>query len=196
VSYPQQDEIVRSQEILKWIDERFLRPDPYAFQDADFRAVIRLISDSLEVDANGIYCVGSGAVGLSLDPDKISAGKLKVFDQGSDIDIAVISSSHFETAWRDLRVASQPTLEEKSDTLLQHLSLQRKRIFDGAILTDRLLSELSFGNHWVSSLVKVEEEVSKRLGRETDVHVWIYRDYWSVRNYVSGGIVKCQEKLK
>jgi hypothetical protein len=193
--YPTQDEVVAANPVLGWIDEHFLRPDPFAFQHAEFRPARRLISDLLGVDLNGIFCVGSGAIGLSLDPDKISRGRLKAFDDRSDLDIAVISSVHFETAWRDLRVACQPTLQEQNALIARHIPLQRKRLFDGAILADRLLPVISFGNDWIGSLVKIGEDISKRLDREVDVHMWIYLDYWSVRNYVSGGIVKCQQRL-
>ena len=70
-------------------------------------------------------------------------------------------SAHFETAWRDLGVASQPTLEERNQLIQEHISHQRKRLFDGAILTDKLLPVLSFGNEWISSIVKITEAISR-----------------------------------
>ncbi|MGA2528892.1 MAG: hypothetical protein ABSG36_06980 [Acidimicrobiales bacterium] len=194
--YPTQDDVMMAKSVLRWIDEHYLRLDPFAFREVGFRPIISLISDQLSVDANGIYCAGSGAIGLSLNPDKISDGRLKPFDNQSDLDVAVISSAHFETAWRDLRIASQPTLEERNQLIQEHISHQRKRLFDGAILTGKLLPVLSFGNEWISSIVKVTETISRVMEREVDVRIWIYRDYWSVRNYVSEGVVKCQRKLK
>ena len=175
---------------------RFIREDPFAFSSGDFADLTLEIGELLEVDVNGIFCVGSGAIGLSFDPDKATGGTLKPFGLDSDLDLAIISSYHFDIAWRDLRNASQPTVEERNELLDKHLSLQRKRLFDGAILTDRLLPVLSFGNKWITALTRVEQTASVQLNREVSVKAWIYRDYWSLRNYVSLGLSRCQGKLR
>ncbi|WP_143202432.1 hypothetical protein [Amycolatopsis sp. CB00013] len=195
MAYPDQDQIARCDPILDWIDEHYLRADPYAFSDSDFRPILRLLASRLEVDPNGIFCIGSGAVGLSLDPGKIADGKLKRFDHESDIDLAIVSEVHFETAWRDLRRAAQPTFQPLDREFADNLKWQKKRFFDGAILANVLLPFLSFGPHWISVSTELSEKVAIALDREVAVNFWIYRDYWSVRNYVSSGLMKCKEKL-
>ncbi len=82
--YPTQDDVLRADPLLDWIDSEFLRPDPFAFPDNCFRSVIELVTKDLEVDPNGIFCIGSGAIGLSMNPSKIEASKLKVFGDGSE----------------------------------------------------------------------------------------------------------------
>lgn len=193
--YPLQEEIIKADPLLEWIDKHFLRSDPFAFQGADFWPLIALISEELEIDANGIYCIGSGAVGLSLNPSKIQDSTMKVFDTDSDIDLAFISEVHFETSWRDLRRASQPTMQTIDPVVKEHLNYQRKRFFDGAIITTHLLHALSFGPKWVTSQVKIGELIARTLGREVSINFWIYRDYWSLRNYVARGVLSCREKL-
>jgi predicted nucleotidyltransferase len=55
-------------------------------------------------------------------------GHLKAFDSESDLDIAVISARHFELAWRELLVATQPHLTEISEEVEKNLQWQRKRL--------------------------------------------------------------------
>lgn len=193
--YPTEAELLGADPLLEWIDEHVLRGDPFAFKDVGFRPVVSLISRELGIEANGIFCVGSGAVGLSLNPNKINDSSLKSFDDASDLDIALISEVHFERAWRDLRQAVEPTLIEVDPVIVEHLSWQRKRFFDGAILAEKLLPTLSFANIWVPSLIRLNDLVATLLGRNTTVNIWIYRDYWSLRSYVASSIVRCRRKV-
>jgi hypothetical protein len=191
--YPPQSEMLSADPLLPWIDEHFLRNDPYAFKDVGFRSVRSLVSHELNVDANGIFCIGSGAVGLSVNPGKVIDGDLKTFNETSDIDLALISEVHFETAWRDLRRATQPTIEVIDERLTKALEWQRKRLFDGAIVATKVLPFLSFGAEWTTALIRVEEHVARLLQREVSLGYWIYRDYWSLRNYVATGVVKARK---
>lgn len=193
--YPDQTEMLGASRVFEWIDRHFLRCDPYAFQGADYQEFVLTCAASLGVDPNGVFCIGSGAVGLSLNPSKISNGHLKLFDGSSDLDVAVVSEVHFERAWRSLRERAHPALDEMERELANAMGHQRKRFFDGAILANKLLPYLDFGEEWVSALVKVSESAAKALDREIDVNCWIYRDYWSVRSYVANGIVKCKESV-
>lgn len=195
ITYPSQDEIMQAGALLEWIDLNFLRADPYAFRDVGFKSIAALVTREFGVDPNGVFCIGSGAVGLSLNPGKIQEGSLKAFDSSSDLDLAFISEVYFEQAWRDLREASQPTVEEISERLQENIRWQRRRFFDGAILTNKLLPDLSFGSKWHSAEVRLEEAISILLDREVPVNYWLYRDYWSVRNYISNSITRCQRSL-
>jgi hypothetical protein len=198
-TYPSEEDILecRPEIVLAWIDDNFLRNDAYAFREVPggFRSTAALIAQELNIDRNGIFVIGSGAIGLSLNPDKLSDGKLKRYDNKSDIDLAVISEVYFEMAWRDLRQAAQPTTEVMDTLVRRHIKWQKKRFFDGAILANRLLPALSFGREWGPSIVRIEEHVSVLLEREIQVGLWIYRDYWSLRNYVSDGLIKCRKSM-
>jgi len=195
-SYPTQVEMLEASPVFDWIDRHYLRCDPYAFRGADFQDFVLQCGTSLGVDPNGVFCIGSGAVGLSLNPSKIVDRSLKAFDQSSDLDIALVSEVHFERAWRSLRERAHPAaVNEMDHDLAAAMRHQRKRFFDGAILANKLLPYLDFGETWVSALVKVSEAATVALEREIDVNCWIYRDYWSVRSYVANGIVKCKETV-
>lgn len=197
VTYPSEDDVLRCDPVLTWIDDKYLRNDPYAFKDvADgFHSTASLIAQEFDVDRNGIFCIGSGAIGLSLNPANSTDGKLKRFDNESDLDLAIISEVHFEAAWRDLRRASQPTVEFMEQVVQENIQWQRKRFFDGAILAEKLLPALSFGPEWSIALIRCEEHICRLLEREVSIGLWIYRDYWSLRNYVSDGLMKCRRGM-
>jgi len=71
-AYPAQTELLAAAPIFEWIDRNFLRHDPFAFAGIDFQEFAFLCSAEVDVDPNGVYCVGSGAVGLSLNPSKVA----------------------------------------------------------------------------------------------------------------------------
>jgi hypothetical protein len=196
--YPTEDELLAASDPPKWIDRHFLRQDPYAFHATrvTFHETACELADSLDVERNGIFCIGSGAVGLSLNPGKIENGHLKRFDDRSDLDLAIISSRHFEIAWRELSRLTQPHLKEVPSGVQEHLAWQRKRLFDGAILSNKLLGSFSFGSEWIGAIDRIAGRLEDALDRSVRTEVWIYRDYWSLRNYLTGGIVACQNKLK
>lgn len=125
----------------------------------------------------------------------MTSSKLKPFDEASDLDIALISSYYFETAWRDLREASQPTLDEIPGGLRSNLRYQKMKLFDGAIVATKMMPFLSFSKEWLGASIRVEQKLSIELGREVDVNIWLYKDYWSLRNYISGSVVKCRGEI-
>ena len=60
--YPSQHEMEDLDDHRLWIDEVFLRADPAAFANASlsFFKIATLMARELNVDRNGIYCIGSG----------------------------------------------------------------------------------------------------------------------------------------
>lgn len=70
MTYPTQEELLAAEPTLEWLDEHFLRTDPYAF-GPEFRVITKAVARGLRVEPNGIYCIGSGAIGLSLSPHKV-----------------------------------------------------------------------------------------------------------------------------
>lgn len=194
--YPSAEEALTAVPVLGWIDSRFLRPDPFAFHQVgvDFRSFVARVAEEFSVEPNGVFCVGSGAIGSSLNPGKMLGRTLRQFDDSSDLDVALISEVHFESAWRDLRSAAQPTLTTPDQLISDNLSWQKKRFFDGAIIANKLLPALSFGPLWLGAAARLSQWVAIEFDREVEVNYWIFRDYWSVRNYVADSIIKCRKK--
>ena len=83
--------------VSKWILERI--PHIFGADQIRYNDWRRTLADGIRVDPCAIVLTGSSSVGISLNPDK----DFKEFHGRSDIDVAVISSYHFEMAWRRLR---------------------------------------------------------------------------------------------
>lgn len=198
--YPSESDLLSAVELPTWIDRNFLRIDPYAFDLASGNLFAEFVHDAahaFEVDPNGIFCIGSGAIGLSCNPRNVRNGGLKKFGADSDLDIAVVSQFHFDQSWRDLRVLAHTAYTPStSKTLRERLDHQRERLFDGAIVADKLMSRLTLGPRWNPHRIRLQLEWRDRLAIRGEVHLWIYRDYWSVRSYVAEGIQKCVQRLR
>ena len=198
--YPAESDLLAVTELPTWIDRNFLRMDPYAFNSTEGNLFPEFVLDAaqaFDVDPNGIYCIGSGAIGLSLNPTNVQLGHLKAFAGTSDLDVAVISQFHFDQAWRDLRVLAHTAYTPStSNSLRDKLDHQRSRLFDGAIVANKLMARLTFGAQWHPHRLRLQLEWCDRLNLRGHVNLWIYRDYWSVRSYVAEGIQKCMEKLR
>ncbi|WP_345503001.1 hypothetical protein [Pedococcus ginsenosidimutans] len=195
--YPTSAEVlaVGAKEVAEWIDFTYLRHDPLAFGATRFDEFRRTASKGLGIGANGIYCLGSGAIGWSLNPEKMLGSDLKPFDRASDLDMAFVSETHFESAWRELRAAEQKWLARRTTTRGQRadLDFQRRKFFDGAILGDKI-SKLGFRSEWISTLPALRGIAQDALGRQVKMNFFIYRDYWSVHNSVAKSLYVCQAK--
>jgi hypothetical protein len=83
--------------VSKWILERI--PHVFGGDQLRYNEWRKHLAEKIDVDPCAIALTGSASVGISLNPNKSFRG----FDERSDIDVAVISSYHFEIAWRFIR---------------------------------------------------------------------------------------------
>jgi hypothetical protein len=131
----------------------------------------------LSVDPFAIHIVGSACLGFSLSPHK----NFRSFHSASDIDIAVVSSQHFDSAWRWLRNLGPLDSLTKGSFEEDMFKWHRKNlVFEGTIATDRLLGHLPFGPSWRRALGKAAQR-EPTVDRE--IKARIYRDFESLREY-------------
>jgi hypothetical protein len=90
-----------SMELTSVATQWILEANPYLFgvDTNAYHAWKHTLADGLGVDPREILLTGSACAGFSLSPDK----NLRDFGNGSDVDVAVVSSYHFELGWRALR---------------------------------------------------------------------------------------------
>ncbi|MEQ3724350.1 hypothetical protein [Alcanivorax sp.] len=155
-----------------------LNRTPYPF-DGDTRLYEnwrRELAQRIEVDSSEIVVTGSGAFGVSLNPNK----NFREFNCRSDIDVAVISDYFFTSSWRYLRNLGsgihglpQPAKQSVRDHV-------QKYIYWGTIATDKLLPYLPFGKKWLEALDDMSK-IAPTVGR--DIKIRVYKDFDSLRSY-------------
>jgi hypothetical protein len=146
------------------------------------------LAATLGVDPCELIVVGSAATGVSLNPNKSS---FKPFDSKSDVDVAVISYRHFDSAWEWMRRlgSGRFKLPLPAQTAFQeHVT---RHVFYGVIATDKILAWLPFGSDWMPGLALplIVDPVSGR-----DVNVRLYRDFSALRNYQLIGLRKARQR--
>lgn len=167
-------ELLKNTQAADFVHDRIIETLPFAFSDGpQFLAWRRVLSGILEVDPSCILVVGSGATGFSLNPKKGFAA----FRKTSDIDTAIVSPYHFESAWRQLRRDYVGLNLRHSTAMKAHKS---HYVFHGVIDTRHILAEFDFGKQWIRA--KTEMAVYP----PTDQHPLnfrLYRDFEALRLY-------------
>lgn len=150
---------------------------PFAFSSKDEYFYWRdRLARGLDVDARDVLLVGTAMTGRSLSRDK----GFKQFDSRSDVDVVVISPSHFDQAWTWFRNTNPQIVGLDADAQIAFNAHRDHMVFDGVIGADSFLSYFSFGPQWLRELQHCNEYLPKKLqGRPTSVR--IYRDSAAVR---------------
>lgn len=137
----------------------------------------------LGVDPMSVQLVGSARLGYSMNPRK----GYKRFNSESDLDIAVVSSELFDTAWTELRtIISNARFETQRKYL-------RKLVFEECIALDIILPHLSFGEHWSLARDSLVEHLGPDLQR-CDVNYRLYRSHRSLRKYHAESVSTARDR--
>ncbi|QFZ23824.1 hypothetical protein [Saccharothrix syringae] len=162
---------------------------PYIFSDRkQYVEWKSLLAADLDVDPYTIVIVGSSCLGYSISPTKL----FNPFHQRSDIDVAVISSAHFEQAWTWLR---RPGVRDMFESKRWQHSFDDHRsrlVFDGAIATDKILNRLPYGPQWARALHRAanREPTTRRT-----IKARIYKDFEALRTYQISNVRTIKQKL-
>ena len=166
-----------------FVDDYFYDRIPFVFQGDRTKFVDwkRRLGRLIGVDPACITLVGSGATGFSMNPNK----SFRQFDEGSDIDVAIISTHYFTLGWHYLRMNGSRRLRLDSRTKNawdEHVS---KYIYFGTLATDKLLGVLPFGKEWLRAGTEMAN-LEPTFGRS--VKFRIYMDYDALRSYQVSGV--------
>lgn len=170
----------------KWMVERV----PYIFQDNldQYISWKEKLSNLIGVDSKAITITGSSASGISFNPEK----NLKLFDESSDIDVAIVSAYYFDISWHYLRNigSRRHRLSNKEKNAIEdHRS---RLIYWGTIATDKILQILPFNNEWIKAIDEMKK-INPTVDR--DINFRIYRDFESLRAYSLGSVNKVKDTI-
>lgn len=141
-------------------------------QELEYIKWRHLVATELDVDPMAVQLVGSARLGYSMNPRK----NFRIFHEGSDLDIAVVSPDLFDKAWGELR----DLIED--EFFLQKKNYLRKLVFEECIALDVVLPRLSFGEQWSRSRDLFTQELGGAF-RKCEVNYRLYRNHRSLRSY-------------
>jgi len=170
----------------KWVVERI----PHLFENnlenyIDWKEKLSLL---IGVDSKSIVFTGSSAAGISLNPEK----NFKLFDEESDIDVAVVSAYHFDIAWHFLRNigTKRHRLQPKEKFAIE--DHRTRLIYWGTIATDKIIQILPFANEWMNAINEMQK-IPPTLDKE--INFRIYKDFEALRAYQNASINKLKDNL-
>ncbi|WP_159030116.1 hypothetical protein [Kitasatospora albolonga] len=131
-----------------------------------------LVATELGVDPMAVQLVGSARLGYSMNPKK----NFRKFHEGSDLDIAIISSELFDKAWGELQKIIEGDLFSGNKNYL------RKLVFEECIALDIVLPRLPFGEQWSRSRDLFIQDLGGAF-RNCEVNYRLYRNHKSLRSY-------------
>jgi len=183
-------EILKRDSAAKFLEEHIFDRVPHVF--AADRALFvewkRILAQAIEVDPACLTVVGGAAIGNSLSPSK----NFKVFDEVSDVDVAVVSHYHFTLSWRYLRTNSVRRMRVDERTRIAWDEHVQRYIYWGTIATDRLLGVLPFGLQWLKARTHMAS-VDPTKGRA--VNFRIYDDFEALRSYQTMSVKVVRDSL-
>lgn len=174
-----------------WVASKWILDNSPEIFRTDFHAYIEWkesLATKLGVDSRAISFTGSACVGFSLNPTK----RYQLFNDKSDVDIAIISQYHFDISWHCLRNLGN---KRYKFTPAQQASVKdhvNRLIYWGTIATDKILSILPFANLWVKALDDMSKE---RPTDGKDINVRIYKDFESLRAYTVNNLKSLKDDL-
>jgi len=175
--------IVASSSVSETVNSYILTSDPICFngKDSIIYELRKMLADHFDVHLKNIEIVGSGKLGISLNPSPARYGKK--FNKNSDIDLVIVSGELFDIAWHEL-VKKESSMfgreQEKITSCYENIS-------KGIISPDKLPNKMEFSKKWwsiFSSLSSIEKfEKRKIRGR-------LFKDWWFVEKYYSIQLAK------
>ncbi|MBR9753609.1 MAG: hypothetical protein GYB56_02490 [Gammaproteobacteria bacterium] len=162
-----------------------LGSDCYLFDSQELLDLKEAISNELEVSFEDIIIVGSGKLGFSIKPSK----RFESFGDGSDIDIAIVSTSLFEKVWREAY------LYKKSKAFWPEQQRFFGYLSSGWIRPDKLpkSSTFEFTNKWWSFFNQLTS--SGDFG-QYKIRAGLYHSGFFLQEYQTICIEECIQELE
>lgn len=184
------DELRATNDVERLVTLSLLDRTPHVFgaDTAAWSAWKHGLAVELDVDPHAIVLVGSAAVGVSLSPLK----GFKPFHAGSDIDVAIISTPYFDTAWWYLRTLGPRYHSLPADVRTVVDEQRSTYVYWATIATDRLIGWLPFGRRWLEASVAAAAR-SPINGRRVTFR--LYRDAAALRQYQTRSFAGAQTRL-
>ena len=140
------------------------------------------VSEEYDLHPSEVIVVGSAKLGFSIAPDK----RYSLFNDESDLDIAVISSRLFDIVWKEIHFYSNEI------TFWPERSQFYKYLSQGWIRPDKLPKAklLKFSDRWFDFFRSLSN--SKNYG-EVAISAGLYKDWIFLEKYQEKSVIACAD---
>lgn len=116
----------------------------------------------------------------------------RLYNDESDVDVAIISELYFDIAWKELRNLGTKRYDltpKQKASLQDHVD---RLIYWGTIATDKLLELFPFGKEWAFHLLDLAklEPINNKA-----INIRLYKDFESLRAYHVNNLEKIKLQL-
>jgi hypothetical protein len=143
------------------------------------------IADKFKIHPSEIVMVGSGKLGFSIKPQK----RYELFGDESDIDIAIISPTLFDTVWQivfDYAQTDADAIWERKTSFIEYL-------FQGWIRPDKLPQSylLEFAKDWWKFF-----NTLTRTYKSFPIKGGLYKSWYHFERYQSRAVDACKQAME
>lgn len=154
-------------------------------KDANYQDFIAYISKKLEIQKENILIAGSAKTGFSFAPDK----KLKLFSDTSDIDLVLVSPTHFDIFWEEyLKISTQSHLPNyqgiASNVFRKFVMIEPRNIKSNLVLTN-----------WNKKVQGLRKDLQVFFAIKHEINYRIYETWQAVEYYHLHSIQKLKNEL-
>lgn len=147
------------------------------------------ICENFDIHQQNFAIVGSAKTGFSLDPKNYP----RQFDEGSDIDVVLVSEEMFQFIWLNLLQIEKGQIWRHDLRNRQELKYLKKLIFQGWIRMDIIYKNFDFAKKWWEFFNKITLE---ELDGCRQLHVGIFKTWYHASLYYEQSIRQLREKYE
>lgn len=166
----------------KFVTQKYLmHGNCHVIDEISYFELKQEISKKFEVHPNEILMVGSGKLGFSIAPRK----RFRVFNDESDIDVAIVSNYLFENVWEDLYVF------DKDGGYWPKVEKFKAYLFQGWLRPDYLPSQIEFSKEWWEFFNELTN--TKKFGPYS-IKAGVYKNWFFLEDYIARCVHQCREE--
>ncbi|AFQ46238.1 hypothetical protein [Desulfosporosinus meridiei] len=184
---------ILGKEITEIYERYLLSNNAYCFsQQANMESINKYdqfksdVAKLLDVHKSNVHIFGSGKLGFSLNPVK----NLKDFDDKSDIDIAIISDTHY----RMFREAYIKGFYNNKYKYNKHWKVT-SAIFRRFIIFDGFTEKNEEYIKWIEKTGSFKSDIQIHYELGNDINYRIFKSWDAVKSYYEKSIKECKEKI-
>jgi hypothetical protein len=182
-------ERIRSTSPTDLASEYFHSDSTYLFADPASYRVYRDLVASFVSPAEAVAIVGSGNWRYSLNPDK----EFREFGGHSDVDVAVISETHFQNLWEEMRTNHRMYFYRLDPNRRTRLRRNGENVYAGFISPAWIPNRAP---HRTLAYKKLLNRLSDRSVRFLSVKMFFFKNIDEALDYYTRGFTMARKALR